>query len=78
MFFAALTYHPDIGTFRGRRGAWRVHHSGPRHAWYAPRVWLITLDDDEPPQKHLYITTRRRLATGTFVNPAAMALPKEV
>lgn len=20
------TYHPDIGTFRGKRGAWRVYH----------------------------------------------------
>lgn len=21
----ALTYHPDVGTFRGKRGAWRVY-----------------------------------------------------
>lgn len=24
MYRVALTYHPEVGTFRGKRGAWRV------------------------------------------------------
>ncbi len=69
---AALTYHPAIGTFRGNRGAWRVHHCSPASAPLAPRVWPVELEAGEPPVPMLYIDSPRPLATGTFVNPTRL------
>lgn len=71
---AALTYHPEIGTFRGGRGAWRVavciervrKIPGSRHP--SPpdvRVWADGI-------KRLHMDVPRLLRRNTFVNPTLL------
>lgn len=62
----ALTYHPDVGTFRGKRGAWRVHRSTP---YEMPNVPVIYTGEDLGRTPVLVLPTCRQFRRGTFVNP---------
>lgn len=70
MYRLALTYHPDIGTFRGSRGAWRVVRCW-RAVDYAPPVAGIFYDE-KGVTPVLYIDSLTRFRTGVFVNPTAL------
>lgn len=60
MYRVALTYHPDVGTFRGKRGAWRVRDADPGE-WSerVPVAW----------GQVLYMVAAREYRRGTWVNP---------
>lgn len=65
MYRVALTYHPDVGTFRGKRGAWRV--------WGA---WLnvecdtsVSTSVTRTDHSVLVLPTCREHRKGTWVNP---------
>lgn len=70
----ALTYHPEVGTFRGKRGAWRVHHPDveePRN--YGDDVYPTAAEvykgEDLIRTPVLVMSAAREYRTGTFVNP---------
>lgn len=67
MFRAALTYHPNIGTFRGQRGAWRVFSCFDAGA--APLGIRVGTDGDT---KYLWMDVPRKLIRHTFVNPTKL------
>lgn len=60
MYRVALTYHPDVGTFRGKRGAWRVRDVFPVLV-YEPTV--------ETAPGTLYVPSATVPRLGTWVNP---------
>lgn len=74
MSYAVLSYHPDVGTFRGTRGAWRVedyrHVEAPVHAH--PEVGLLKDLGPARPKKVLFIDVARPLRRGTWVNPTKL------
>jgi hypothetical protein len=68
---AALTYHPEIGTFRGGRGAWRVRHCIATGDRCEIAVWPETLLFGGSP-KTLHMDVPRLLRRNTFVNPTVL------
>jgi hypothetical protein len=65
-FRAALTYHSEIGTFRGGRGAWRV-----RSSWVTVHqdsdIWVL-----KAKPWALFMDVPRLLRRNTFVNPTVL------
>jgi len=74
VFRAALSYHPDIGTFRGKRGAWRVvacwTPSVHEHSHICTGPWSDTLEATA--RKVLFVNVTKRLHPNTFCNPTAL------
>lgn len=62
----ALTYHPNVGTFRGKRGAWRV-----LDVWEPlscpPQVDRVVTDMSHV--SALLLPAAREYRRGTWVNP---------
>jgi hypothetical protein len=68
MYRAVLTYHPNIGTFRGTRGAWRVVDCFPSDgAGRDVEVWSCSMHGTE-----LAMRTARQLPKNTFANPTRL------
>lgn len=63
MYCAALTYHPNVGTFRGTRGAWRVAHCSAGLTPDSPFVNCSQM---------LVMEVPRQLRVGTWVNPTKL------
>lgn len=72
MFAAVLSYHPDIGTFRGGRGAWRVVDSYPVVDDGAPRVKALPAPGNGYRLPVLLMDIHKRLHRNTFVNPTKL------
>jgi hypothetical protein len=69
---AVLTYHPEIGTFRGKRGAWRVQRYIPA-GWWLPAGPVLKVGYDYSKQcKALFMDVARPLRVGTYVNPTKL------
>lgn len=64
MYVATFTYHPNIGTFRGNRGAWRVRQCWLRQTTGVPAVTVV---GDE-----LVMRVAKQLRPNTFVNPTRL------
>lgn len=75
MYRAALTYHADVGTFRGARGAWRVLECWTEavDSFTYGTLRVVTPDDDSA--KILVMDSPRRLQPGTWINPRSL-LPR--
>ena len=67
------TYHPEIGTFRGKRGAWRVFDCYEAHSGHRPRnvqvirtgangPVLLAISSLQPRQPHSWCNPRKILA----------------
>lgn len=69
---AALTFHPDIGMFGGKRGAWRVHHCFQDFGITGIKVWRVEEHQDGEATLMLYLDVPRHLRAHTFVNPATL------
>ena len=70
---AALTYHPDIGTFRGQRGAWRVFSCWERPAHHPSGIEVGKfLTSEDVQQRCLFMDVPRKLVRHTFVNPTKL------
>lgn len=69
---AALTYHPEIGMFGGKRGAWRVHHCFETQEPSQVRVWPVEEHEDGEATKMLYIDVPSPLRANIFVNPTVL------
>jgi hypothetical protein len=65
---AALTYHPEIGTFRGGRGAWRVRDCESTFAAQG----IVVFDFYIIERKTLHMDVPRLLRRNTFVNPTVL------
>ena len=61
----ALTYHPDVGTFRGKRGAWRVYCWDDEYHELGEEVLKSNADGTDI----LDMPAGRRYRPGTWVNP---------
>lgn len=72
MFAAVLSYHPDIGTFRGKRGAWRVVDSYKVIDDGAPRIKALPAPGNGYAQPVLLMDVRKQLHRNTFVNPTKL------
>lgn len=68
---ALLTYHPNVGTFRGHRGAWRVAVCNYLHADERPTV-VDYYRTSRYPIRALRMEVPWRLPTGTWVNPTKL------
>lgn len=76
LYCAILSYHPEVGTFRGKRGAWRVVLCYP-HAGYPverPYIAVGTNYSYTRPLRGrvLFMDVTRRLHKGTWVNPTKL------
>lgn len=72
MYRVALTYHPDVGTFRGKRGAWRVHHPDVEEPCnYGGDVYpsAMRVGQNLIGTPVLVLTSAKPLRRGTWVNP---------
>ena len=76
MYRVALTYHPDVGTFRGKRGAWRVHHPDVEEPCnYGDDVYPSAIEEEVYKGEDLnrtpvlVMTSPKPLRRGTWVNP---------
>lgn len=70
----ALTYHPNVGTFRGKRGAWRVRHPDVEEPHdYGDDVYPSAEDvykgEDLVRTPVLVMSAAREYRRGTWVNP---------
>lgn len=64
------TYHPDVGTFRGNRGAWRVYACFPAKAGlHVPAVRTLKFGDVHGPVKLLCINSLKPRPAKTWCNP---------
>lgn len=69
---AVLTFHPEIGMFGGKRGAWKVHHSFEIVEPMKLRVWPVEEHEDGEATLMLYMDVPRQLRANTFANPATL------
>lgn len=75
LYRAALIYCPEIKTFRGERGAWRVHHcfeSSEHWPFCGIRVFPVEEHQDGEATKMLYMDVPHMLRSNTFVNPTGL------
>lgn len=64
------TYHPNIGTFRGKRGAWRVYDCYRAHPGHIPgAVNVIHLNDVSAPTKLLCVNSLKPRQKNSWCNP---------
>lgn len=75
MFRAILTYHPNVGTFRKGRGAWRVQACYPVLASDRPVIktgMYFPGCQKKVPVKALHMDVARRLERGTWTSPTKL------
>lgn len=77
MYRVALTYHPEVGTFRGHRGAWRVAKCWPAlvgaRSWGPDNICTGQVYKGGHRSSHaLFMDVAQRLPTGVWVNPTKL------
>lgn len=72
IYTALLTYHPTVGTFRGRRGAWRVRVCMPELVSAGIQVIDYYQGNGRPPVKALRMAVAKHLHPNTWVSPTKL------